>query len=180
MIWKCFPRYWPFVRKIHRLPVDFPPQRASNVGLWWFLCCEREGTVEQIIQLSVIWDNMMILRRNCDEMSPCFSRLFLPSRAERLLTSYSPVKVPHCCFVQEIYTRFWLCCWVLLWLVPVDLHISFMVTWLASTHSYKCPKQITTKSRWLAWYTRTFQIGSKEITCMIPTHKSGTIFQRLI
>ena len=34
--WKHFPRYWPFVRDIHR-PRWIPPTKASDAGLWWFL-----------------------------------------------------------------------------------------------------------------------------------------------
>ena len=35
--WKHFPRYWPFVRGIHRTPVNPPPPppaKASNAELW--------------------------------------------------------------------------------------------------------------------------------------------------
>ena len=41
MKWKHFPRYWPFVRGIHRSPVNSPPQspvaRSFNVffDLFW-------------------------------------------------------------------------------------------------------------------------------------------------
>ena len=38
MTWKRFPHCWPFVRGIHRRPVDFPHKGASN-GEWCFLCC---------------------------------------------------------------------------------------------------------------------------------------------
>ena len=33
--WKHFPRYWPFVRGIHRSPVDCP-HKASGAELWCF------------------------------------------------------------------------------------------------------------------------------------------------
>ena len=35
--WKHFPRYWPFVRGIHRSPVN-SPQKAGDAELWCFLC----------------------------------------------------------------------------------------------------------------------------------------------
>ena len=41
--WKHFPRYWPFVRGIHRSPV------ASGAELWCFLGSAPEQTVEQTI-----------------------------------------------------------------------------------------------------------------------------------
>ena len=34
--WKHFPRYWPFVRGIHRSPVN-SPHKASDAELWCFL-----------------------------------------------------------------------------------------------------------------------------------------------
>ena len=34
----------------------FPSQRASNVELWYFLCCYPECTVEQSVWLPVLWD----------------------------------------------------------------------------------------------------------------------------
>ena len=34
--WKHFPRYWPFVRVIHRSPVN-SPHKASDAELWCFL-----------------------------------------------------------------------------------------------------------------------------------------------
>ena len=34
--WKHFPRYWPFVWRIHRSPVN-SPQKASDAELWYFL-----------------------------------------------------------------------------------------------------------------------------------------------
>ena len=52
----------------------FHTQRANDAQVWYILCCEPERPVEQIVQLSVIWDDMTLLRRNRDEVS-----LFLPS-----------------------------------------------------------------------------------------------------
>ena len=34
--WKYFPRSWPFVRGIHRSPVNSPHQKASDAELWCF------------------------------------------------------------------------------------------------------------------------------------------------
>ena len=34
--WKHFPRYWPFVREIHRSPMN-SPQKASDLELWCIL-----------------------------------------------------------------------------------------------------------------------------------------------
>ena len=35
--WKYFARYWPFVRGIHRSPVNSPHTKASDAELWCFL-----------------------------------------------------------------------------------------------------------------------------------------------
>ena len=37
--WKHFPRYWPFVRGIHRSPVDFPHKGHWRGASMWFLIC---------------------------------------------------------------------------------------------------------------------------------------------
>ena len=43
--WKHFPRYWSFVRGIHRSPVN-SPHKASDAELWSFLWSALEQTVE--------------------------------------------------------------------------------------------------------------------------------------
>ena len=43
--WKQFPRHWPFVRGIHRWPVN-SPHKASDAELWCFLWSAFEQTVE--------------------------------------------------------------------------------------------------------------------------------------
>ena len=35
--WKHLPRYWPFVRGIHRSPVNYPHTKTSHAELWCFL-----------------------------------------------------------------------------------------------------------------------------------------------
>ena len=42
---KYFPRYWPFVRGIHRSPVN-PPHKAGDTNLSCFLWSESEQTVQ--------------------------------------------------------------------------------------------------------------------------------------
>ena len=83
VVWKHFPKYWPFVRGIHWSLVDwevffitgplwgestgpggFPSQRASDIYVkpWWsFLCCQLEWAVEQTLERSVIWDAISAL-----------------------------------------------------------------------------------------------------------------------
>ena len=43
--WKHFPRYWPFVRGIHRASVD-SPHKTSESKRWYFLWSAPEQTVE--------------------------------------------------------------------------------------------------------------------------------------
>ena len=47
--WKHFPRYWPFVRGIHRSPV-IPLTKANEVELWCLLWSSPEQTVERTIE----------------------------------------------------------------------------------------------------------------------------------
>ena len=46
--WKHFPRYWPFVRGVHR-PLWIPLAKASDVALWYCFWSAPEQTVEQTI-----------------------------------------------------------------------------------------------------------------------------------
>ena len=39
--WKHFPRYWPFVREIHRSPVNFPHKGQWRWALMFTLICAR-------------------------------------------------------------------------------------------------------------------------------------------
>ena len=39
--WKHFPRYWPFVREIHRSPVNFPYKGQWRGALMFTLICAR-------------------------------------------------------------------------------------------------------------------------------------------
>ena len=56
--WKQFPRYWP-------LCGEFISQRqiplTKAIELWCFLWSAPEQTVEQIIEMSVIWDLIMLI-----------------------------------------------------------------------------------------------------------------------
>ena len=45
----------PFVKGIHRWPVD-SPDKASDSELWYLLWSAPEQTVEQTIETPVIWD----------------------------------------------------------------------------------------------------------------------------
>ena len=45
--WKHFPRNWPFVRGIHRSPVNSLHTKASDAELWCFLWSVPEQTVEK-------------------------------------------------------------------------------------------------------------------------------------
>ena len=49
IIWKHFPRNWPFVREIHR-DRWIPRTKASDAELWCFLCTTSEYTIESTKQ----------------------------------------------------------------------------------------------------------------------------------
>ena len=57
---KRFPHYWSFVKGIHQLPVDSPHKKALMFTLMSAL------TVEQTVELSVIWDAMILIWCHCD------------------------------------------------------------------------------------------------------------------
>ena len=58
--WKHLPRYWPFVREIHRSPVD-PLTKASDAKLWRFIWFGPKQMVEQTMKTSVIWDAIALI-----------------------------------------------------------------------------------------------------------------------
>ena len=62
--WKHFPRYWPFVRLIHRSPVYFPHKGQCNTELWCFLWSAPEQMVEQTIETPAIWDAIVFIMRS--------------------------------------------------------------------------------------------------------------------
>ena len=55
--WKYFPRYWPFVRGIHRSPVD-SRDKGQGRGALMFLWSVPEQTVEQTAETPAIWDTI--------------------------------------------------------------------------------------------------------------------------
>ena len=44
-----------------------PSQRATNVQLWCYLWCEHEKTVQQTMELPVIWGTMTLIWRHCTD-----------------------------------------------------------------------------------------------------------------
>ena len=62
--WKHFPRYWPFVRGIHRWPVNFP-HKNNDAELWCFLWSAPKRTAERTIGTPVIWDAIALVKACC-------------------------------------------------------------------------------------------------------------------
>ena len=59
--WKHFPRYWPFVRGIHRSPVDSKhPQSPVTQSFGVFIDLPEE-TVEQTIETPWICDSIALI-----------------------------------------------------------------------------------------------------------------------
>ena len=61
LTWRYFLRYWPFVRGIHRSPLESPQKRIIDVEVWCFFYCQPESPVEQIVEMSVVWEAKMFL-----------------------------------------------------------------------------------------------------------------------
>ena len=58
--WKHFPRYWPFVRRIDRPPVD-SSHKDQWRRAWCFLWSAPEQSVKQIIDTQVVWDAIALI-----------------------------------------------------------------------------------------------------------------------
>ena len=99
--WKHFPRYWPFVRGIHRSTVNSPHKGQWRGALMFSLICA--------------WINGWVNNRK-DEMS---ARLYLCvlekdiclAMGHQILVEWSRVKIPHCMakqFLSHFYgMSFW-------------------------------------------------------------------------
>ena len=58
--WKYFPRYWPFVRGIHRSPVTSPHKGQWRGALMFSLICDWINSWVTIVRL-VIWDAITLI-----------------------------------------------------------------------------------------------------------------------
>ena len=61
--WIHFPRYWPFVRGIHRSPVD-SLTKSSDEEIWGFLWSAPGQTVETTIETQTNWDAIAIIMKS--------------------------------------------------------------------------------------------------------------------
>ena len=61
--WNSFLRYKPFMGE--STSVWIPVTKASSTDLWCFLWCTHEQTVEQTMELQVIWDTMLVIWCHC-------------------------------------------------------------------------------------------------------------------
>ena len=64
MICKRFPNQWSFLRGIHVLQVD-SFNKTSNAEQWFLFIVTCEQAAEQIAKLSVTFDAMMVMWRQC-------------------------------------------------------------------------------------------------------------------
>ena len=60
MTWKPFLQYWPYVCRIHWPLLDSPNKRSIMQSFNGFFVVEPQQTVEQTVELLVIWDAMML------------------------------------------------------------------------------------------------------------------------
>ena len=77
IIWKQFPRKWPFVWGESTGHRWIPLTKASDAELWCFLWLAPEQTVEQTVEKPMIWDTIALIETSlqrvvfrCGEVSP--------------------------------------------------------------------------------------------------------------
>ena len=69
--WKHFPRYWPFVRRIHRSPVNSPHKRQWRGALMFSLICAwinrwvNNGEAGDLRRHGAHCDVIVMMRPNC-------------------------------------------------------------------------------------------------------------------
>ena len=82
--WKHFPRYWPFVREIHRSPVNSPHKGQWHGALMFSLICVwingwvNNGEAGDLRRYRTHYDVTVILQQPCHHMSRwlCVARYF--------------------------------------------------------------------------------------------------------
>ena len=97
--WKHFPRYWPFVREIHRSPVNFPHKGQWRGALMFTLICVRING----------WANNHEagdLRRNRAHRDVTVMWCVLPTR-EYPGTEHPPLYPPHATRNKWYVYRIW-------------------------------------------------------------------------
>ena len=82
MMTSHFPRYWHFVRGIHRSPMDSPHRDQWRRALMSSLISAPEQTVEQAIETPVIWDAIALI------MTSLLCFLFGSSMSSNYLVQY--------------------------------------------------------------------------------------------
>ena len=77
--WKPFPRYWPFVRRIHRSPVNSPHKGQWRGALMFCLICAWINGWVNIVRL-VIWDAIALIMKDKRFLTIHIERNFLIGR----------------------------------------------------------------------------------------------------
>ena len=62
---KGFSHHLPFMKEIHRWPVDSPHKEPEIWNLWRFICCWSGQTAPQWVAMSVIRDAITPMWRHC-------------------------------------------------------------------------------------------------------------------
>ena len=82
--WKHFPRYWPFVRGVHRWPVNSPHKGQWRTALIYFVCVwindwinnretgdlRRHRAHYDVIVLFIVWENAIATSYNLKQWWP--------------------------------------------------------------------------------------------------------------
>ena len=75
VIWKCFPRYWPFVRGSHRSQVD--SRYIEAVARYFDVFLDVSVTVEPTVEVLVICYVMTLMWRNSNTVAEISSLMVL-------------------------------------------------------------------------------------------------------
>ena len=122
--WKHFLPYWPFVRGIHQSWVESPHEEPTNVELWFLLWWMPEQSVQQTMELTMIWDTMMLLWRLCYGICSGYSNgpeasreagwgsEFVPLKKRRVESFILLHKISRtaCCFGIRTFLKWYKCC----------------------------------------------------------------------
>ena len=158
--WKQLPRYWPFVRGIHRSQVDFSLTETSDAELWCFLWITPEQTVEQAIGTLVIWDAIALIITSiwCFSVAWYWSVLYISYGVAFTKAFVKSIDELTIWFIKHLLN----CHKQSIFYVPVvknlkDTQNAMSILWFASTASIDIPHKELTH----LWFAHAVSIHSR-------------------
>ena len=127
MIWKRFPHYWPFVRKIRWPPVD-----STNKGP----VMGRKNNQLKSVHLPVIWEVMMLMWCHCSGIVACY-RVHVPPLTGNICIPEASLSLRLSIYQVDFIVIIIINLIRLIMIVFVDIKIHQKAAWVDLTNAYQ-------------------------------------------